>query len=1079
MAIQYSFGKVAEQIVTFNNNLVETLSKLNQLVTSTEQSLIVNITDQAGIVRQFSVPSIGFLKSEIDRLNNNINSMYNIDSGGALIQPSTSNKFRKVVSVDLNKEPSDIPSLNTFSSFVSGKNWFFEGLMNPQIFVEIDLSGKVEDNVRKVLSRRYIVEFEKDANGVRTGLGEAALSGFNRLYKDNRSINLSDFENWLASTPGIVNGANPEYDEQMFDLEPNILRLTGLFSVLSTEEDVVNRKLWYNLNTIEYTDNTTGAVQQLTIDSELIINSTFSTSKYKIIEINLAASNPRVRLERIIGNEPVPIGTDVLKIYSTQTTDKRVRVSVGFNERCVIFLKSMNMDSFILSRNWSSGVGFWTNDLRLRSSDSNNGLQLEQYYINNVYDYGQVIKDLVAKKLPNTQVITPNTAVLNTQNFKVVQINKHLTDTANSNELKSKNNQQKTLKSEIEQINEAINDKNRQLTITRFSSDAAKKQFENELERLVKLKDSKTNNLKSLTAEILELSTITANTDDLKFRIRGFWDIPQAVAGRGTRPQEVIQFIVEWRYLSIDGKETPVETISIDGDSKKTASFSNWNRMVSDVRSRIFDATTGDYFWASENVSDPDTVNINQVDIPITFNERVEIRVKSVSEVGWPESPVESDWSNTIAIDFPDELSNNIQQTRVIITDANKEDIRASIESDLDAKGLTKHLAETTVLNNKDYFHQTSSILSGFKDENGISLDLFEYLNRLEQRIKFLEDEGRRVKGELEVVVLRNSEEFEVKNGTEMSFTVECEDYLQLYQDTGVPSGRVYANNIYSIKDFLVRFRNKIPNSPLGLLSNRTYVNNPNTDIYRTDAPQVFWVNSQNELIYSNVTGQTKTQTDNQFIWSVNFDSLNQTTVTKLSDNVGNGFIAANNNSVTPILSSTEFNLGYSENTVLSFVGNNNSLLDVSKWIDTTVSVSSTTKLLTSVHPVTPRLGNVIETNTAKKRELEFGTSNEIAIPINIYFKMNALDPGQSGANYKWVDLNDSRETIRHVKKIKFLVETDVDNRPFVFTLSFVINRNKLVVGRTINTSPNKLIPTDLPNIYSGRDRVPVPGFNE
>ena len=1065
MSGQHSFGKVAEQIVTFNNNLVETLSKINQLVSSTEQSLVLNITDQSGIVRQFSLPSIGYLKSEIDRLNNNINAMYNIDGGGSLIQPSSSNKFRKVVTVDLNKEPSDISTLNPLTTFVASKNWFFEGLMNPQISVEIDLTNKVETNVRKVLSRRYIVDFQKDANGNRTSNGEAALTSFNTQWKDNQSINIAEFERWLATTPGIVNGSTPDYDEQMFDLEPNTIRMAGLFSVLGTEEDITNRKLWYVLNSLEYIDTTNGQVIVLGVDDELIINNPISTSKYKIIEVSLASSNPRVRLERVIGNEPVPIGTSVLKIYSQMLQTKKVRISIGYNERCVIFVKPMNMDSFILSRGWSLGIGFWSNDLRLSSSDSDNGLTLEQYYINRVYDYGQVIKDLVAKKLPNTVSITPNAPVLNNSNFKVVQINKHVTDNANSNELKSKNNQARSLKAEIKQIEEALDLKNKELTTTRFLTEASKKQFENEIDRLTKLRETKTSQLSSITAEMLNLTTSVTSVDDMKFRIRGFWEIPNPVVSRGSRPQEIVQFIVEWRYLSIDGKETPVETIAINGNAQRTAAFSNWNREVSSVRMRMFDAATGDYFWATEEIGNPDSVNINQLDIPITYNERVEIRVKSVSEVGWPESPVESEWSDIISIDFPEELSNNIQQTRNIITDTNKEDIRGAIESDLQSRGLYNHLKDTTTLNNKTYLHKSSNILSEFKDENGISLDLLEYLTRLEARIKFLEDEGRRTKGELEVSIFRNSQKFVVKNGTKVRFTIECEDYLDKYTDTAVPTGRVYANNIYVIKDFLIKITNKTPNSPLGLFSNRTYINNPNTDVYRESAPQIFWVNDQNELIYSNLTGLTKTQADNQFVWSVNYDSVNEVSVTRLGDNIGNGFIPANSNSLTSILSSTDFNLGYGENTPLSFVGNNNSLLDVTKWIDQTISVSSTTKLLTTIHPSTPRLSALVENNTNKRKEIEFGADNDINIPINIYFKMNALDPAGGGANYKWVDLNDLRSTVRHTKTIKFLMESDVDNRPFIFNVEIVINRNKIVLNRLVDYGPSRNVPGDVPTV--------------
>jgi hypothetical protein len=49
----------------------------------------------------------------------------------------------------------------------------------------------------------------------------------------------------------------------------------------------------------------------------------------------------------------------------------------------------------------------------------------------------------------------------------------------------------------------------------------------------------------------------------------------------------------------------------------------------------------------------------------------------------------------------------------------------------------------------------------------------------------------------------------------------ECEDYLNVFTGQGVPTGRVYENNIYVIKDFVVKFTNKSSESLLGLLSNR------------------------------------------------------------------------------------------------------------------------------------------------------------------------------------------------------------------------------------------------------------------
>jgi hypothetical protein len=45
-------------------------------------------------------------------------------------------------------------------------------------------------------------------------------------------------------------------------------------------------------------------------------------------------------------------------------------------------------------------------------------------------------------------------------------------------------------------------------------------------------------------------------------------------------------------------------------------------------------------------------------------------------------------------------------------------------------------------------------------------------------------------------------------------------DYLNIFTGQGVPTGRVY-ENIYVIKDFVVKFTNKSSESLLGLLSNR------------------------------------------------------------------------------------------------------------------------------------------------------------------------------------------------------------------------------------------------------------------
>jgi hypothetical protein len=1053
MPIQSSFPRVADQVISYNKNIVDVLSKINAATTTTDSTVNVQIFDENGVLRNFSIPSFTSLKSEIDRLNNNINSLYSIDANGALIQTSNQNRFKKIITVDLNREPISVSSLGDVSAFKSSTNWFFDSLLDPLLSVELDLSGKIDNNVRKCQVRRYIINFAKDVNGNLTTLGQSALNSFNELFRGNPNIIVTEFENWHATTPGVVEPINPKFDEQIFDLEPNNLLYDGEFSVLRIQEDRLNRKLWYVLNTLEYIVTETTEVRELTVGDEVIINNERTSTRYKVIEVSTAESNPRVRFERLEGIEPIPVAIGSLKIYSPVIYTKKVRVSVGYNERNVIFLKPINTDNNLVAKKWSLGTGFYTNDLRLNSESNTNGLTMEQFYIDYVYDYGEALQDLVAKKTPNKLAGTPVSPTLTLDNFKVVQINRHLTDTPDSNLIKQKHNQQLSLKSEIEQIQDSLTDRNKKLRVTKFKSESSKKQSKLEIDELARKKNSKSKLLASVTKEIIDLSRSPRTKIEPKFRARGFWSIPEAIVTRGTRPQEIVQFRIQYRYVSKDGREAPIEQYKLN-NTEEQASFSNWNEFKTDARKRTYDPETGEYYWQIEDLESADTPNINQIDIPIQVDERVEFRIKSISEVGWPESPVESDWSEILTLDFPDDLNNVLNENDFILQEATKEDLKVNMETELSARGLDDHLADQVTINQNIYHHESTKILSGFKDENGVALDLFEYLKGLEDRIRGLEEKIKRAKGELEVIILRNNQEFVVKNGSETVFNVECEDYLNTYTGQGIPSGRVYANDIYVIKDFVIRVKNKATESPLGLLSDKNYLQN--SAVYNTGAPQVFWVNDQDEMITSDITGQTRTQLANQFVWMINYDSVTTNSVSKISENIGNSFVTNNNNSITSVLSSTEYNVGYNETGILGFIGNNKSLLDPSKWVDITTSVASTTKLLSTIHPVVKDLETMIETNSDKVKAIDPGDSNSIILPLNIYFKMNALDNTQTGLNYQYINLNRQNQTVKHIKKVRFFLENESENRPFIFTIKFNLNRNKVIVKKTapaINTS--------------------------
>jgi hypothetical protein len=107
---------------------------------------------------------------------------------------------------------------------------------------------------------------------------------------------------------------------------------------------------------------------------------------------------------------------------------------------------------------------------------------------------------------------------------------------------------------------------------------------------------------------------------------------------------------------------------------------------------------------------------------------------------------------------------------------------------------------------------------------------------------------------------------------------------------------------------------------------------------------------------------------------------------------------------------------------------------------------------LTTIHPQVQSLEKIQETNLDKVKNLNGGTSNDIIVPINIYFKMNSLDPTQSGNEY--IDLNQATSTVKHTKKVKFLLENQSENRPFVFTLQFTMNRVNIISRKSVPTTP-------------------------
>lgn len=1033
MAQKNSFISILEKIAQLNKNSVEILTKLNDVVSSNKSSVTVNYQEDDGRVTKFELPTVGWLKREIDIANSNIKKLASIEGDNSVIIIDE-NTSRKIKSVDLNREPKQIGNLNVPLNFSQSNNWFFESLINPTLNIELDLKDRIGHNVTRVLSRRYILKFERNEDGTLTANGQKSLTSFENNFLNRNDFTIEQFLSWLNNPTnlGIVDkeDENLYRDDQYFDLNYKTVNYKGYFNVLKIERDSINNKLWYHLNTLNYYDRNSNT-RTLAVGDILAVNVANSYTKYKILEINTSSSLFRISVERIEGYDPIPIGNGVLEFYSTLESDAKVKITIGFDEYNVIFLKPINTDNNVIGSTWSKGIAFYTNDLVL---DTDNSIGMPEFYLNYVYDYGAILKDMVAKRIPTKYGAKPNKPILIPDNFKVVQINKHLTDTKDYKTLKDLHAQKNSIKSKLAEINQAIIQKNAELNTKAFKSAAERSKAQNELNKLIQQQESETKLYSSYVSQIV--NSRVEQTAEPKFRVRGFWDIPDPIIKPGYRPQEVIGFEIQYRYGSKLGTDNttdgfvmkrPNEQLSV-----KTAYFSQWISLKTDIRKRAYDSKTGNWYWEIEDVSDADTPNINQLDIPIQRNEKVDIRIRSISEVGYPDSPIYSDWSDIITVEFPDSLNEVLGENAFILQDATREEMRVSFENELSSKGVLKHVGESFYVNEQYFAHTDKNLATSFKDSFGNTLSLYEYLKQLNDKIAALEEAIKRAKGEIKVTLFKGTEEIEIINGSVINVVINCEDYMVRENNTSVGGylTKVFKNNVYMVQDYYLQFENISRENDLGLLSDTVNLTGPITNIGPESASFI----SSDGFLYK--------QLPNQYIYLHNVANID-----------GSQKILYGGNDLQ----------SYNDTLATDFKNISGTLISALLSVLPTENIWNTTNPLNkfgaTVHPYVEysnagQSSTIVDKNTQNLHIINPQSTEKI--PIHIYFKPDLSSAATWSAN--------ASETPLILKKaLKFHLQEESKSRPFEFTIIF-----KLIRHRQFAIPISNDIPTSNTNDNSG-----------
>lgn len=759
MKTNNSFSTIIKQFLEINANTLNSFDRINEAVTSDRQTVPLDIIDENGDTKTVYIPSFGYMNRELTRLDANFKALAGLSKGTAKVRLADGS-FQNILKSSLKTPASDLTNVNRPVEFDVKPNYFFEDFLTPLLTVSFDVSGQIPTDTERVLVKRIIFD----------GSVDNAILHFDDNYKGVDAISYNDLVADLS-----VNNIPFFLDEEVRDMPYRSTEYYGKFdvtSITSAQKDVVvegentrqSVKL-YTLDKLTYTnaDNDLSETEFLKIGDELMINSQLKSTKYKIK--NIYPETRQVELDKIEGYESVKIGVDSLSIYKSNDSSVSVEINVGFDERFVVFLKPIDPNSKILAENWSPGVSIYSNELTYTDEDGNK-IGLSDYYKQNVADFGQFIRSLKEDNIPpSVYGVAPDAPTLLEENFQVVQINTHLTQNSTTSTVKKLNSDKISAQESIKKLDDTISKKRAVLASKKYKSVIERDRDKNELASLSNERAAEVKLYSSIVNEISAISSDAASVAVApKYRIRGFWSIPEAKLVAETIPQNVIKFIIQYRYLSTAGDAAQVSQINFnDNGSEKTGIFSNWNQIETPVRSRLRDKGTGKFFWADTAVEDGQVVNFNQLEIPIQSGEMVEIRVKSISEAGWPGNPKMSDWSSVIRVSFPDGDLDTVDISSIL--DANVNQLaKVELLEELDSRGVYTHVDDSFTVNEKYYTHNATSIASGFLSPEQNPISLFDKLADLQNQIASLQEKINDVKGELMVKLVNEDGTFTTIN---------------------------------------------------------------------------------------------------------------------------------------------------------------------------------------------------------------------------------------------------------------------------------------------------------------------------
>ncbi len=712
-------------------NIYNLLTAFQEASLSQSSSVSVTIKKADGTFETVTINSFQKVLQELSRLDANYKSLLNgdnlsyvLDSDGSISQ-LTKTSF-------VNAEYLENFTFEQGENCVIDKTSHIDDLVFPNVKIPITINSRL-------LSDVYCKTFEISEGWENIG--------------DNPTI--LDLQ-YLYSIGKII------YKEinRSLKLEKEHIKYFGKFTVESLT--IVTPNI-YNiiLNSVKYTGlNVIGNSIDLKIGDIFVSKS--GASKYIINELDKVTKT--LRVSRIAGSEILTTGIDNLYFNEILPTEKKiVGIPVRPVQKIVVFLSTENFKNISYP---SVGIKIDTSTYKIIFE--NKSYALDEFFSTFVLNFSEYLIAFINEtSIPLNLGIIPNKPVLDITNFKVVQINKHLNNAKSLTEIDELNKRKQFVQNDID-FKQTLIDKNQnEIDTQKFNSVVEKTA---KLEQITLLRQDlialKTNLLeiaKDIDTNAIKYGLKTINP---KYKIIAFWSIQTPSYSPLTKPQNIIKYEVNYRYLSKDIDTIENTSYSMIDENGKSISvvFSPWNELPTKSLNKIKNLD-GTYSWQTQILDSVEEININQLAISINESESVEIKVRAISEAGYPIAPLKSEWSEIIRIDFPNELKqSNVKST---ISQNNIDLNKAEFEQILQSYGLLGHVAGVIRESEKTFLHKASDIASGqyTAEQKNIPVDVV--ISTLLKEVAALKA-GNEINNVVVNLVDFSNESFVVKNNTTM-----------------------------------------------------------------------------------------------------------------------------------------------------------------------------------------------------------------------------------------------------------------------------------------------------------------------